>query len=308
MSLKTSVIVCTYTERRLALLGEGIAGVRAQQPPPDEIVVVVDHNSPLAARLRDDHPDLVVVENERTRGLSGARNTGVSVAAGDVVVFLDDDAVPRDGWLRELIAPFADPTITGTGGRAEPRWETAEGPEWLPEELYWVIGCSFRGQAGGDVRNPIGCSMAFRKDAVVDAGGFSCELGRVGTLPVGCEETELGLRINRRGGRIVLTGGSVVDHFVPAERTTLSYVLRRCYSEGLSKAIVRRLAADDGGTEATLAPEVGYLATVVLAIVRTAVRGARARSVGTGAGAALLPACLAWFGAGFVRGTVAWRR
>ena len=304
--MKTSVVICTYADVRLPHLRAAIEGVRAQQPPADELVLVVDHNPALASALRDAEPDAVVVENAEQRGLSGARNTGLSVAAGDVVVFLDDDAVPRAGWLAALLAPLrAEASVSGVGGGAAPAWESGARPAWFPEELDWVVGCSFRGQAGGDVRNPIGCSMAFRASTFAEVGGFVHSLGRVGTVPLGCEETELGLRVNRAGGRIVLAPDSVVDHFVPRSRGTLRYVLHRCYAEGISKSVVRRLAA---GSPATLGPEQRYALDMVLAMLRAPLEGLRARSLGVAARALVIPLALAAAAVGFARGELSARR
>jgi len=307
--VKTTVVICTYADARLPHLRAAIDGVRAQEPPVDELVLVVDHNPALAATLRSSVPDAVVVENAEQRGLSGARNTGLAVAAGDVVAFLDDDAVPRPGWLGALVAPLeADPGIAGVGGAASPAWEAGARPSWFPEELDWVVGCSFRGQAGqggGDVRNPIGCSMAFRASTFAEVGGFVHSLGRVGTVPLGCEETELGLRVNRAGGRIVLADTSVVDHFVPRSRGTLRYVLHRCYAEGISKSVVRRLAA---GTPSTLGPEQRYALTMALAVLRAPLDAVRARSLGVAGRAVVIPAALIAAAVGFARGELAGRR
>lgn len=300
-----SVVVCTYAEERLPLLREALAGVLSQQPPPDEVIVVVDHNERLSARLRDElGADLRVVDSAGPRGLSGARNTGVAVAAGDVVAFLDDDAVPRPGWLAELTAPFEDATVAGTGGRVVPRWESGARPGWFPEELDWVVGCSYRGQQGPEVRNPIGASMALRARVLDEVGGFSTELGRVGTLPVGCEETELGLRVNAAGGRVVLVDGSVVDHLVPAARATVRYVVRRCFSEGASKAVVRRLAAEAGAAGGALGTERRYLLSLASGVARAARRSVVERSPAAAGQMVLLPASLAAAALGFVRASL----
>jgi hypothetical protein len=174
----------------------------------------------------------------------------------------------------------------------------------MPEELDWVVGCSFRGQAGGDVRNPIGASMALRASVLDEVGPFSTDLGRVGTLPVGCEETEIGLRINGAGHRIVLADRSVVDHFVPAERASVRYVIRRCYSEGISKAAVKRLTATLPVT-GTLDPEKAYVGTLLKAVLRALATGLRRRDAEAAAPAALIPASGVAAVVGFLRGSLA---
>ncbi len=88
--------------------------------------MVVDHHAGLAERARAAFaaaPDVVVLDNDRRRGLSGARNTALAHlgARPDVVVFLDDDAAARPGWLAALLAPYADPAVAAVGGVAVPR-------------------------------------------------------------------------------------------------------------------------------------------------------------------------------------------
>ena len=124
-------------------------------------------------------------------------------------------------------------------------------------------------------------------------------------MPLGCEETELGLRVNRAGGRIVLAPGSVVDHFVPRSRGTLRYVLHRCYAEGISKSVVRRLAA---GMPSTLGPEQRYAVDMALAVLRAPLDAVRARSVGVAARAAVIPLALTAAAIGFARGELSARR
>src|SRR5215213_3661154 len=87
-----SVVICAYSDLRWEQLGAAIASLRQQTVRPLEVVLVVDHNPVLERRIRDRWPEHVVVPSEETPGLSGARNTGVRVAKGSVVAFLDDDA------------------------------------------------------------------------------------------------------------------------------------------------------------------------------------------------------------------------
>lgn len=238
-----SVVVCAYTEDRWDDLLAAVASVERQQQRADEIVVVIDHNQRLLERALATLTSCVVLPNSSERGLSGARNTGIARAAGTIVVFLDDDAAAEAGWLERLVAPFADADVMGVGGAAVPVWAGGR-PSWFPAEFDWVVGCSYVGMPGelAEIRNLMGCNMAFRRSVFDEVGGFRPGIGRVGKRPVGCEETELCIRARQHfaAGTFLFQPGAVVRHRVPAERSRPRYFWSRCYAEGLSKALVSR--------------------------------------------------------------------
>lgn len=238
-----SVVFCTYTEARWEDLVDAIASVRRQSLSPYEIIVAVDHNPRLCARVRDELPGVVVVENGEARGLSGARNSGLAAARGSHIVFLDDDALASPDWLARLQDVFADSGVIGAGGAIEPLWLGGR-PAWFPTEFDWVVGCTYRGmpETRAMVRNLIGCNMAFRKEAFAAAGGF--RIGRVGALSIGQEndETEFCIRLaaRRTDAQLWYDPAATVQHRVPPSRATLAYFARRCFSEGLSKSKLSR--------------------------------------------------------------------
>lgn len=238
-----SVVICAYTDRRWGDLAEAVASVRAQTVPAFEVVVSVDHNPALRERVRRHLPDVVVVDNQQRQGLSGARNAGVAAAGGEVVAFLDDDATAASDWLERLAAGYAAPDVLGVGGAIEPVWSTNR-PGYFPEEFDWVVGCTYRGmpETPASVRNLIGANMSFRRSVLNSVGGFRCDIGRIGTRPLGCEETELCIRSRRHwpNGRFLYDPTARVRHRVPADRTSWRYFHARCYAEGLSKALVAR--------------------------------------------------------------------
>ena len=250
--LQVSVVVCAYTERRWEQTRAAVESVLSQHPEPVQILLVIDHNAELAARAHRELAEITVLESDGTPGLSGARNTGLRAATQPVTVFLDDDAVARPGWLASLVEPYRSSDIVATGGGVRPLWPGLR-PKWLPPEFDWVVGCSYRGlpESVGPVRNPIGANMSLRTGLALEVGGFDAAVGRVGTRPVGCEETELAIRLtaSRPGSAVFYVPSAVVDHHVGQERLKFRYFLRRCWHEGLSKAAVVRLAGASAGLE-----------------------------------------------------------
>ena len=238
-----SVIICAYTEDRFDDLIAAVGSVQGQTCPPSEVIVVIDHNTSLLRRVQEHLSDVVVIENTERRGLSGARNSGVALAKSSIIAFLDDDAIAAPDWLESLCVAFTDSQVLGVGGAVIPRWLKKQ-PSWFPEEFCWVVGCTYRGmpQTVSQIRNPIGANMAFRREVFDVVGNFRSEVGRVGTQPFGCEETELCIRARQywpqRG--FLYQPGARVFHRVPSNRATWHYFWSRCYSEGISKAFVSR--------------------------------------------------------------------
>ena len=245
-----SVVICAYTRDRLEVLSEAVDSLRAQTLPPHEIVLVIDHAPELLDAVREFWGDLKIVANRERRGLSGARNTGVAAASGEVVAFLDDDAIAAPGWLARLADAYADPKVLGAGGTVRPRWVEGK-PGWFPPEFDWVVGCTHSGMPKQlePVRNLVGANMSFRRQPLLELGGFSHELGRVGTLPVGCEETDLSIRVHQRWpeAEILYDPAAEVEHVVPAGRGRVRYFLDRCRAEGRSKAVLSGMVGSDDG-------------------------------------------------------------
>jgi GT2 family glycosyltransferase len=276
--MTVSVVVCAYTAERWAQIVAAVASVRRQSAPPLETILAVDHNPALARRARAELPGVVVTENRQAPGLSGTRNSGVALARGELVAFLDDDAVAAPDWLERLVAAYDAPEVLGVGGAVEPSWAAGR-PRGFPPEFDWVVGCTYRGlpERTAPVRNLIGANMSLRRDVLERVGGFRPGVGRVGRLPSGCEETELCIRATQRlpGGRFVYEPRARVLHAVPASRGGWRYFGSRCFAEGVSKA---RVAAWRGPADA-LASERSYATRT---LPRGLLRDGRAAARGDG--------------------------
>jgi len=269
---RLSVVICCFADDRYELVLRSIDSVVRQTVPAHELLVVVDHNPALAERLRDARPLATVIESIEPTGVSGARNTGLKTATGDVVAFLDDDAEADPDWLEQLEPHYADSTVIGVGGTAVPRWASAK-PAWFPAEFYWVVGCSWRGlpEVPAEVRNFIGANMSFRRSAALEVGGFANEFF-FHDRAIKNDDTEFCIRITgqRPDRRLLHAPDAVVHHFVPTARTTRGFFVKRCWREGRAKRITTSLVGQSVG----LASERAHLRRVIPSAMLGQLRGA----------------------------------
>ncbi|MFD7227144.1 glycosyltransferase family 2 protein [Streptomyces sp. NPDC059881] len=256
-----SVVICVYTEDRWQDILAAVESVRAQSLPALETLLVVDHNPALLNRLTEEFTEfrtrgeeVRVLANAGPRGLSAGRNTGIAAARGEFVAFLDDDAVAERDWLRYFAESYDDPRVMAVGGRTQPAWASGRRPAWFPEEFDWVVGCTYRGLPHGrvPVRNVLGGNASFRRSAFDATGGFATGIGRDGDKrPLGCEETELCIRLGRAlpDAVLLIDDRAVIHHKVPAGRERFRYFRTRTYAEGLSKALVSHSVGSAKGLE-----------------------------------------------------------
>lgn len=247
-----SLIICGYTLDRWSDICKSIESALAQGPAIDEVIVVSDYNDELFSRLTSRYANVKVIKNVGARGLSGARNTGVAAANGTVLAFLDDDAIALPGCFDNMRRAVVAPNVLGVSGRIAPAWETAH-PAWFPPEFFWVVGCTDPNGRTGTVRNLIGAAMAIRREVFVAVGGFNSRLGRTrAALPMGGEETELCIRaaLAIPNGEFRCENVTLAMHKVHAGRSTVAYFVRRCYAEGLSKAMLSSIAGSVGSLSA----------------------------------------------------------
>jgi glucosyl-dolichyl phosphate glucuronosyltransferase len=294
---ETSVVVSTYDEQRWADLAACLRSLDAQTLSPLETIVVVDHNPALLARVEEEFPSASAIPNERSRGLAGARNSGIAAARGKIVAFIDDDARAESRWLEELEGCIDDAATVGAGGALLPLWQGPR-PGWFPREFYWVFGCSYTGlpEELAPVRNPIGANMAVRAAVLAEVGGFRegghddapRELRSRGVVRAGGnvpDDTDLAIRVKQRRPDAVwlYQPRARVLHSVTRERASLAYFLRRCYEEGMGKANLSRHVGSRDGLQAERSYLVAVLPRGLIAGLRDLVAGDRQGGLRAGA-------------------------
>ncbi len=249
-----SVVLCTYSMDRYAEFAEAADSVLAQTYDDVQLVVVVDGTEPVYDRAVADYAgreDTVVHCNDENRGLSYSRNRGVELADGDVVAFMDDDAILEPDWARELVGSYERHEAVAVGGKMVPKWEVDE-PRYLPPEFYFLIGVTYRGfrEDEGPVRNTFSSNLSFRRERFQELGGFVTDMGKRGENNLQGAETELCARLYRETGeRVIYNPDAVAAHRVYEYRTERMWLLKRSFWQGYSKRVMEKRLPGSTETE-----------------------------------------------------------
>jgi len=265
--MNVSVVVCTYATERYQDFREAVESVRKQTYGGVEVVVVVDGNREVFDRACEtfgDDEDVILHCNDENSGLSYSRTKGVEIASGDIIAFLDDDAVAKNDWIAQLVAGYEQTDAIAVGGRMIPEW-IANKPSFLPEEFYWLIGANYepRLEDWNEVRNTLGSNMSFRREVFEAVGGFDEQVGLSGDDQIQAEETELAMRMYDTFGKGMLYNpDAIVAHKVFEYRIEPVWLLRRAFWQGYSKRAIEELEVDGPASE-----EADFLAHLVFSSV-----------------------------------------
>ncbi|QLD90780.1 glycosyltransferase family 2 protein [Natronomonas salina] len=239
--MRVSVVLCEHSMERYDDFTEAANAVLSQTYDDVELVVVIDGNETVYERALedfDDRNDVIVECNDENVGLLTSRNRGAELATGDVVAFIDDDAVPAGDWIELLVEGYEQRDALAVGGKMTPRWVAGK-PSYLPAEFYWLVGVTQRGFADGpcEVRNTFGSNISFRRDVFLELGGFESDVGgRQGDANLQGGETELCARLQAEYGEGVwYIPDAEVEHKVFAYRTEVGWLLNRAFWQGYSK-------------------------------------------------------------------------
>jgi cellulose synthase/poly-beta-1,6-N-acetylglucosamine synthase-like glycosyltransferase len=215
-----SVIIPSY--RRPQRLAECLAGVANSDRQPDEVLVVVRADDHETADMVSSYGGSARAVTVSRPGQLAAMTAGVNCAGGDLIAFLDDDAVPRRDWLSRLLAHLEDPGVGAAGGR-----DIVTDPDDLPRNTdagrltrwgklignhHVVIGHP------RDVDVLKGANMAFKREALALPTHLFGEGAQVHNEVATC------LWATNRGWRLVLDPDAQVLH-LPGERFDAD---RRC--------------------------------------------------------------------------------
>lgn len=250
-----SVVICTWN--RADQLAEALERLAEASVGPDvswELVIVnnncTDHTNDVVARFADVLPVRLVMEPRQ--GLSFARNRGIEVAKGELLLWTDDDVAVGDQWINAYAAAAKrHPECDFFGGPVQPSFEGSP-PLWLVnhwQEVAPAFAVRDFGNAEtelSETRLPFGANFAVRR-AVQERFPFDVSLGRKGDSLEGGEEIAVMKAILGHGGRGMWLPAARVSHLIGRDRQSTRYLRRFYYS--LGKAAGRRPRGDSDRPE-----------------------------------------------------------
>jgi glycosyltransferase involved in cell wall biosynthesis len=247
--LKVAVVICTYN--RYDLLPKAIDGALAQDFPEDEYEIIIVDNTPNAANekgkeLKEQYSNAKNVKYlfEETPGLSNARNVAMNATEAKYISYIDDDAIPHQAWLKNVVAGFESFDNVGVvGGKITPMWET-ERPAWLSDQLTGhvsVVDWGGKMRVAAESEWFAGANISFLREALIASGGFSTNLGRIGNgnSLMSNEEIEVLEYIKKENFAAVYSPEAEVDHLVEKKRLTRDWFRRRVAWQATSDFIMK---------------------------------------------------------------------
>lgn len=215
---RVSIVINTYNRARS--LADTLSSIWTLEHYDIEVIVVNGPSTDNTEDVISDFRPKIKVGHCPTRNLSRSRNIGIRLAAGDLVAFIDDDAIPDPAWLSELVPLFNDEEVAGAGGpvfdhtgaRLQAHYIVCDrfgGAELSfdkdPSE-YWNI------PYGERFCSTLGTNSIFRRSALVEIGGFDEEYEYF------LDETDVCIRLIDAGWTIRYgTAGRVYHRYLPSD-------------------------------------------------------------------------------------------
>jgi len=252
--LRASIIITTY--RRTNALRNALRSAVEQTYQHQDYEILVVNNDPqdssvsqVIEEVRTEkpmRPDMIREIQCVVPGLSHARNAGISAAVGEVICFLDDDALAHASWLEQIVEAFAAHPEAGViGGHIqliipEPR------PKILHAglERYWTHFLTSYQQyteVSQWLEFPWGANWCARRCVLFEIGGFRSQYGRKKKDFSGGEEIIAASQAKMLGYSIAILPGAIVDHCPAPDRYTYRYL---CNTIAAQSIVNYRMARD----------------------------------------------------------------
>jgi GT2 family glycosyltransferase len=187
----------------------------AQQPQPEQIIVVDASADDLTRTATAEFPGVLYLHNDNGFGrMTASRNIGLKRAIGEMIAFVDDDAFARTGWLANLLATYDQENVGAVGGRAcngvagEESFGVADIGQ-LKSNGTLIGNFAADSHKVIDVDHVMGCNMSFRRQTLAALGGFREDYPGISGVR---EDSDMCVRVRQLGQRVLFNPAAIVDH------------------------------------------------------------------------------------------------
>jgi glucosyl-dolichyl phosphate glucuronosyltransferase len=148
MTIEVSIVTPTFAKDRINDIKQLLDSVAVQNHGNVEMFLIVERSPDLSTSIcqyiqEKNYSGIAVTCNNGPAGVSSARNSVLQETKGEIVAFVDDDAVLSCNWVEELVKTFKeDDSIIGVTGPIFPLWQNVDG-SWFPQEFYWIFSCTY---------------------------------------------------------------------------------------------------------------------------------------------------------------------
>ncbi|CAN5348827.1 hypothetical protein BH11PLA2_BH11PLA2_41390 [soil metagenome] len=235
MPLSVTVAICTWN--RAAALDRVLTEFTTVTIPAGctwEVVVVNNNCTDRTDEVIAKHTTSLPLKRlfEPTPGISHARNRAVTETTSDIILWIDDDALPDAEWIAAHLDAFnlwqADLVI----GKVEPLWETGHAPKWYGPEFHGMFALLDYGSTTRVITDPTetgyNVNLGFRRDFATSIGAYRLDIGT--GRRAGGEDQDLCQRAHTAGKVVVYQPMALVRHIIPASRCTKDFYRRYMWS------------------------------------------------------------------------------
>jgi glycosyltransferase involved in cell wall biosynthesis/GT2 family glycosyltransferase len=231
-----SIVINTFN--RAEHLKNAIRGALQLDYPEVEIVVVNGPSTDGTDAVLSRYRDRIKIADCPIANLSASRNAGIAQASGEIIAFMDDDAVPAPNWLLELARPYDDPRVGAVGGfTLDNTGRRLQAAKTLCDRFGNAFAIpSFADERRFNFRNSafypslLGTNSSFRTDVLKEIGGFD------ETFAYLLDETDACLRIVDAGFHVVYAPEAFVFHqFAESHIRDRARVAKTLYPSAVSK-------------------------------------------------------------------------
>ena len=238
--MELSIIICTYN--RAQFLPEALNSLKEQTLDKSRFeVILINNNSTdateaISKKFEKHTPEINFQYHiESSQGLSFARNKGIEVAQGNIIAFIDDDAIAEPDYAENILKTIeGNPEFTGFGGKVIPIYPDGKEPAWMSKYIQGVVSKVDYGEKTGPFdkkKYPVGCNMIFRREVFDELGAFNVN------LKYRSDDKYIFLKLRNHNKKILYTPSVVVHHNIDASRLTHEFIVKLCIQIGATEKI-----------------------------------------------------------------------